>query len=241
MTLFSIDGLTHLTSPALADKMAVEPDAGLPLQYSTVGDILAITKFIGSGTWAGRPTASTNTGNRYWATDIGLAGAMFVSDGTSWTPPYRTTLARSAIKISIPNNTILTEQTYVTVTVPAGLMGLNSAIYVEALWSYTASTNTKTMRARFGGIGGSVIVSILASTGTFLTSRGASFIRNRNVANSQTFPPTGSVGNPIVATSGVNGTAAVDTASSVDIVFTGTLAVSGEAIDLESYEVRLLP
>jgi hypothetical protein len=240
MTAIPIGSLTHLTTPALADKVLVEPSSGLPAKYSLISEVLGITQFIGAGTWAARPTASGNTGKRYWATDIG-SGGEFVSNGTDWLPIYAITLARSAVAIPIPNNTLTTVQTYVTITIPAGLMGLNGAIFVEGLWTITASTNVKTMQVRFGA-SGSNVVSDAVSVGTSVATRLSNIVRNRNSATVQVTPPTSLVGAFSAGTaSAVLVPTSVNTASAFDIQFNGTLATTGEVITLESYQVILIP
>src|SRR5213079_2421852 len=51
-------------------------------------------------------------------------------------------LAQSAVAASVTGT--LTETVLATIAIPAGAMGVNGAIRVTALWSYTNSADTKT-------------------------------------------------------------------------------------------------
>lgn len=147
--------------------------------------------------------------------------------------PAPQVIAQGAVAVSHTGS--LVETTLATVTIPAGAIGANGQVEVEALFSYTNNTNNKTPRVKFGGN------NVVGSAGT--TSFGQSLrarISNRNAANAQ-------VTTPISLTPGagtlVNAhqTFAVDTSQPVDIVFSGILNVATDTITLESYSVKLFP
>lgn len=144
-------------------------------------------------------------------------------------------LAQSSVAVAIPNSALTTEQTYVTVTVPAGAMGANGLLRITTVWTYTNSANNKTMRVRFGGTSGTQYTSATSTTTASLRTQCQ--IGNRNATNSQ-------VGGSIVSagfgtSTGANQTSAVDTAASVDLVISGQTASAGETLTLESYMVEL--
>lgn len=198
--------------------------------------------FVASSVWASRPAAASNTNKVIFITDVGVGGgSLFVSDGTDWVPISPVTLARSGAAITIPNNAITTEQQYVSVSVPAGLMGHNGALFVEMLWTYTASANTKTMRARFSGSSGTSVISNAASTGTFITSKQQGLIRNRNSTGSQISLPTSFTGSNSAGSASAVVTASVDTTNATTLYISGQDSATSEVLTLESYEVRLLP
>ncbi len=147
----------------------------------------------------------------------------------NFTELYRNyVLAKSGVGVSHTGNT--TETTLATITVPAGAMGPNGQIEVEALFSINNSANSKTMRVRLGG-------SLAGATATTSTAsfQGKSRIANRNSASSQVAPASLVVSSSATA---VN-TLAINTANAADITITGQLANAGDSVTLESYLVRV--
>lgn len=208
---------------------------GSPLTAGT-----AVARYLTPGAWASRPAASGNTGKIYFATDIGVGpGAEFISDGTDWIPMHAITLHRSAVKISIPNNTLTTFQNYLTLpSLPAGLMGTKNALYAECYLSFTGSTNAKTMRFIFGGSTTAIQASTAAAAN--LSGRASVLIRNRGVANSQISQNVLALGGFAFANV-VPNLGTVDTTAAASMVFSGQTTLAGEVLDLEWYEVRLIP
>ena len=147
----------------------------------------------------------------------------------------RYVLARSAVAVSHTGDT--NETILATVTMPANALGANGQVFITALWSYTNSGNTKTLRCRFGGIGGQTYYG-LNQTATAAVNQ-VTRIGNRNATNSQVGGPDGAA-NPFSATTDAVITSAVDTTAAVDIVFTAQLANTGETISLEHYVVEIV-
>lgn len=144
-------------------------------------------------------------------------------------------LASSAVPVSHTGDT--SETVLATVPIPAGLMGLNGALRINSLWSTPGgSGNNKTCRIRLGGISGGTVFAIANTTNLsiFDTNR---IVHNRNSASSQSLRATNSSGG---ATSAAAATLSVDTSVAVDLVFTASLANSGESITLEEYMVELI-
>lgn len=144
-------------------------------------------------------------------------------------------LASSAVAVTHTGNT--SETVLATVTIPAGIMGLNGALRINSLWSTPGgSGNSKTCRIRLGGISGGTVFAIANTTNLsiFDPSR---IVHNRNSASSQSMRATNSSGG---ATSAAAATLSVDTSVALDLVFTANLANSGESITLEEYMVELI-
>ena len=139
-------------------------------------------------------------------------------------------LAQSAVAVSHTGDT--SPFTFATIALPAGAMGANGQMEVEALFSCNNTTGSKTFQIKFG----SAVITNLAlasQMGTQVHTR----IANRNAQNSQVYQNNGITGygnnNPL--------TSAVDTSAAVSITLTGQLANSADTCTLESYRVTLYP
>lgn len=194
--------------------------------------------FLGTFTYAALPSAASNSGKTAIASNIGIApGMLLVSDGTRWKPLGMQCLARSAVAASVTGT--LSETALATVAVPAGLMGTDGGLLVYSSWSYTSSANNKLLRIRLGGIAGTQFLGATLTTTSMVSDMRR--IRNRNSAASQVGSTgIGSVG-LIMGSSTTLPTAAINTAVSQDLVFSGDLDDTGETIALENYEVWATP
>lgn len=149
-----------------------------------------------------------------------------------------TMLAASAVAVSHTGNT--DETALATVAIPAGCMGINGGLLIYSTWSITNSGNSKTIRGRLGGIGGTAFLG--AAITTQATTHDIRRIRNRGSAASQVAGTSAATsGQPIGPTTAAVTTGTINTAVAQDFVFTAQLASAGETITLESYEVWLLP
>jgi hypothetical protein len=133
---------------------------------------------------------------------------------------------------------ILTETTLATCSVPAGAMGATGGVQIRTSWTVTNSANSKTLRARFGGVSGAAYQAMAVTSSVAVSD--LKVIRNRNSATSQV-GSFSAAGFGYGAGSAPLTTSTVDTNAAVDIVISGQLANTGESITLESYEVWLLP
>lgn len=144
-------------------------------------------------------------------------------------------LAQSAVAASAGANT--DENVLATITIPAGAMGLNGALRVHMLWTYTNSGNNKTLKMYFGGLSGTTYLSVVpTTTASFATIK---TIRNRGAANSQV-GESDAAANSFTATTDAVTTSAIDTTAVTTIVISGQKASSGETLTLEAYTVELL-
>lgn len=138
--------------------------------------------------------------------------------------------------VAVPVTGTASETSLAAITIPAGAMGANGILRINALFSYTNSGNTKTLRFRFGnGLSGTAFAT---SAGTTVAAiRLETQIQNRNSASSQV---AGIAGATIGGTSTANVTGTIDTTASQTLTISGQLANTGETITLESYIVELL-
>jgi hypothetical protein len=124
-----------------------------------------------------------------------------------------------------------TETTLATCAIPAGAMGANGCLEVDAYFTYTNSVSTKTIRARFSGAAGSIYGTAGATTNAGTRFVGL-MICNRNAADSQVGTNGASYGWPPI-------TSAADTTAATTLVLTGHLANAADTVSLESYSVKL--
>jgi hypothetical protein len=130
------------------------------------------------------------------------------------------------------------ETTLATITIPAGAMGANGFIEVDALWTFTDSANAKTMRGRLGGISGTAYLSVANSTAGQVSVRTTTRVYNRNSQSSQ-IGTLATSGNPFTASTSAWPTSSVDTSASTTFVLTAQLASAGETITLQAYSARI--
>lgn len=129
------------------------------------------------------------------------------------------------------------ETTLATVPIPAGAVGANGVIRITTLWSYTNSANTKTLRVRLGGIAGTSFGATVATTTADVQMM--HIIRARNSTSSQVGFAANAGSTFTTTITGAAG-GSLDMTVAQDLVFTGTTALSGETITLESYIVEIL-
>ena len=141
-------------------------------------------------------------------------------------------LGQSAVAVSHTGDTA--EFTLATITIPAGAMGNNGQVEIEAAFSMTNNANAKSPRFKFGGT--AMFDGTVSGVGG---QQARKRIANRNATNSQVTFFYGAI-NDFSSSSGVT-TAAIDTTQPVNITITGQLAVATDTITLESYRVLLYP
>lgn len=129
------------------------------------------------------------------------------------------------------------ESVRATVTVPGGAMGPNGMLRITAFWSAGANNaNGKTGRVRFTDTSGATIIS--CSLASLLSGQVQRMVWNRNSESSQVFF-TSATTNSFATTTTAEATAAIDTSSDFNIVFTSALANSGDTLTLEGYLVEV--
>lgn len=123
-----------------------------------------------------------------------------------------------------------------TINIPAGAMGPNGVLRVNAQFSMTNNANAKTPRIRLGGLGGTVLAD--PATAGSSSVRINREIVNRNSQSSQVSSGT-SITNTFGASSVAISTAAIDTSAATTLVLTGQLGVGTDAIAVESFTVEI--
>lgn len=129
------------------------------------------------------------------------------------------------------------ETTLATYTVPANTVGANDALLIIPIWTYTNSANNKIMKIYLGGLSGTLYLNTTFTTSALFQH--IIMIRAANATNSQKGFNNGSQSG-IGSSTGSIATSARDMTVAQDIVFTGTLANTGETIALQGYMIALL-
>lgn len=114
----------------------------------------------------------------------------------------------------------LTDMILASFTIPAGLMGLNGAVRVRAIYSLTNSSATKNVRIAFGSVD-MANLNFTANGSTALLKT----ITNRNAANSQVFFSPSNSQSDFSGSSVAAYTAAVNTANDTVVALRGTTAL----------------
>lgn len=129
----------------------------------------------------------------------------------------------------------LLENIVATVKVPAACMGANGAIRLVLGWAHTNNANVKTLRARLGGIGGTVVwtangasASVTKADISIVNASGASQITTDMTQIGATLQATGATAS------------AVDTAVAQTLVITVQKATAGDTVTLQTAVAELL-
>jgi hypothetical protein len=133
----------------------------------------------------------------------------------------------SSSAIIAPCVTTAMDETLALFTIPAGLLGVNSILQIEPLWTFGSSANNKILKVRIAG------VTVYSATRT-TSSREAPLVvlMNRNSLSLQIQPyDTGYV----TAASGVPATYTIDFSAPVTVQITGQRTNSSDALALEYY------
>lgn len=144
-------------------------------------------------------------------------------------------LGQGGAAVTAPLDTA--ENILATISIPAGTMGLNDTLEILTLWTYTGSTNAKTLRIRLGGIGGTQFMNSARNSGTEVGLQMPYFIRSRNSLSSQVGYGSGNFA--FSASTSAPTTGAINMANAQDLVITGTKATGAESLILEAYSVKL--
>jgi hypothetical protein len=165
--------------------------------------------------------------------DVAISVAQILAYAKAQGVPF--VLARSAVA-GTPLTGTLTETTLATITIPAGTLGPNGHVEIEALVSYGAATATaKSLKFKFGG----TTYLNLSSTASALSAQARARIANANSVLAQVGPPSTTTFSGYGTSANAPQTSAVDTSADVTILVTGTLADVADTMTLRSYLVRV--
>jgi len=229
----------QIGAPSVSETAPVSTDPSV-IATLTAAEVAATQALVlGAGTeWANLPAPADFTGLLF-VNDVGINGSLWRSNGTIWTlVGGACILGQSAVAVSCTATT--DEEVLQSFAIPAGVMGVNGALRLTALWTITNSGNNKTVRARLGetALGGSVWIAQVATTVATLNSI-PQVLRNRNAANSQvTYAAANGGATTLTGTAAT--TLTVDTSAATVFAITGQKASAGETLTLEGYTLELL-
>ncbi len=115
-------------------------------------------------------------------------------------------------------------------TIPAGILGPNSTLQIEPLWTFASSANNKILKVK---IGSSTVYS--ATRPTSVKEAPLIVLANRNSLVSQIQPYDN---NYVISGASVPATYAVDFSVNVTVQITGQRANAGDSLTLEYYRVQ---
>lgn len=134
-------------------------------------------------------------------------------------------LASSAIAVSCASTAV--DEVLATFSIAAGVMGPNSILQIEPLWTFTSSANNKIVKVKVGGS------TVYTATRTTSVKEGPLIVlANRNSLASQIQPYDNTY---ITAGSGAPATYTINFAVAVDVEITGQRANSGDTLTLEYF------
>ena len=169
-------------------------------------------------------------GNLVTATTNPLTGGIVLSAGGT-VIRIAQIIEQSAVPAALTGTTA--ETTLATVSIPA--MGPNDSVRVTALFTFTSSTNLKTM---FGKLNNTTFAQNSTSTAGHTAARMQWQVTNRNNTASQLGAPFGMGFTAGAAVTTLN--PAVETNGQNTLLLRAQLALGTETITLEGYTVELL-
>lgn len=145
--------------------------------------------------------------------------------------PY--TFAQSGAAVSV--GAVTTEAVLATISFSGGELGPNGWIKVYAVWNVNNTANTKTVRIRVGGTGGTALYGGDLFSSVF-GARETHIINSNSEAAQKSQAPAGNNSGIGTGTSAPL-TSTVNTAAPWDLVISGQKTVSGDTLTLEAYQV----
>jgi len=185
---------------------------------------------ISEYTWANKPSVAP-LGQIICVTDIGENGSLWRGNGTKWVRLNQIKIFSLSAPVSLTASTSVV--TLATITIPAGLIGVNGKLKIYPLWSTTNNANAKTLRLNIGGS----LCSTMQSQ-SVPNNSGLLIIRNTNSESAQKCS-SGLVAG-IGSSVGSIASPTVDTSAATTITITGQLAVGTDTLTLEDLFVEVI-
>jgi hypothetical protein len=136
-------------------------------------------------------------------------------------------LSGSAVATSCTTTAI--DEVLVSFTIAPGILGVNSVLQIEPLWTFASSVNNKVLKIRIGG------TTVYSATRTTSVKEAPLFVlANRNSLASQIHPYDN---NYVTAGLGIPATSAINFAVAQEVEITGQRANSGDTLTLEYYRI----
>ncbi len=136
-------------------------------------------------------------------------------------------LSGSAVAASCTTTAI--DEVLVSFTIAAGVLGVNSVLQIEPLWTFASSVNNKVLKIKIGG------TTVYSATRTTSVKEAPLFVlANRNSLASQIHPYDN---NYATAAPSAPVTSAINFANAQTVEITGLRANSGDTLTLEYYRI----
>ena len=129
-------------------------------------------------------------------------------------------------------NVVAVDNVLVRILIPAGSLGVNGQVRVDALMSGNNSAGVKTNKIKFGA----TTIGSAAPTTDIVGSLSAK-IQNRGIANSQIFMSRTFVAAAVASAVGI---AANDTATAMTLDLTGQVAVATDSIIIDTASIEII-
>lgn len=136
-------------------------------------------------------------------------------------------LSGSAVATSCKTTAI--DEVLASFTIAAGIVGVNSVLQIEPLWTFTSSVNNKVLKIKIGG------TTVYSAARTTSVKEAPLFVlANRNSLASQIHPYDN---NYATAGSATPVTSAINFANAQTVEITGLRTDSGDTLTLEYYRI----
>lgn len=134
-------------------------------------------------------------------------------------------LSSSAVAASCASTNV--DEILASFTIQSGLLGPNSILQIEPLWTFPSSANNKILKIRIAG------VTVYTATRTTSAKEGPLIVlANRNALNSQIMPYDNIY---VTAGTGTPSTFTIDFSVNITVEITGQRASGSEALKLEYF------
>ena len=183
-----------------------------------------LNPLISEYTWANKPTIAP-LGQIICITDIGENGSLWRGNGTKWVRLHSIKFYDLSAAVVLTGTTSAT--TLATITIPAGLIGVNGKVKFYPLWSNTNNANAKTLRVVLNG----ATTVHTATSQNSVHNSGLLILRNFNSETAQRMSSGMAAG--LGSTTGSIAATTVDTTVPVTVTVTGQLANSADTVTLE--------
>jgi len=200
--------------------------------------VAQLSNLFSKGAFASKPSASS--GLMYYATDLGTAGVLLISNGTLWKPATGiATIYANAVNVSHTGDT--NEDNQLNIAIPANIPNANGALRISCLFMASGTAGTKTYIFRLnttsGATSGGQFLSTGALSASTLSDNVIRTIRNRNSVSSQV-TEANAVSGP-GNSGGVNVTNTLNTSSGTYYINVNTQAASSsDTLGIDGCDVQ---
>lgn len=165
-----------------------------------------------------------------WRGGGGAYGNAAITGGNTWFVP-----TGGASGVASASTNVITEESLASIALPA--LNGGSAVRIQFHVSCTNNVNAKTMRVRYGGAAGTILIATSVASGT-----GFGFwmtLQNRGATNSQYLNIGADAFHPL-GSSGPGQTFSIDTSAAASLVISSQKGTGTDSLSLESYLIEVL-